>query len=97
MSDALVSARKIRFLTVVDEFSTEALAIEVGFSLPAMKVTAVLDSIAETRGYPKRFHTDNGPEFLSAHFQCWCEKHNIRHSTIEPGKPNQKNKKNRIR
>jgi len=89
MSDALVSGRRIRFFNVVDEHSTEALAIDVGFCLPATKVTAILDEVAQRRGYPKRIRSDNGPEFLSAHFQSWCESHGVRHSTIEPGKPYQ--------
>lgn len=89
MSDALISGRKIRIFNVVDEFSTEALAIEVGFSLPATKVTAILDEVAAIRGYPERIRTDNGPEFVSAHFQSWCEEHGVHHNPIEPGKPYQ--------
>ena len=39
-------------LNVIDDFSRECLAIEVGASLPGIVVTRVLDRIAATRGYP---------------------------------------------
>ena len=87
ISDALMSGRPLRCFVVVDDFSTEALAIEVDFSIPSPKVTKVLDGIAVKRGYPKRIRTDNGPEFTSIHFHAWCQEHGISLEHIEPGKP----------
>lgn len=87
--DVLMNGRALRFLTAIDECSTEALAIEVGHSLPATRVTACLDRVAEVRGYPKRLRTDNGPEFMSKHVQRWCLEHGIIHCPIDKGKPQQ--------
>ena len=88
MSDALTDGRAIRVLTAVDETSTEGLLAEPRFSFPARHVTRALDEVARARGaYPKRIRSDNGPEFVSAHFQQWCVEHHVIHDPIEPGKP----------
>jgi putative transposase len=51
--DSLHNARRIRALTVVDDFSRESFAIEVDTSISGTRMTAVLDRIADERGYPK--------------------------------------------
>ena len=58
-------------------------------SLPAQRVTHYLDEIALTRGYPDMIRVDNGPEFLSKHFNKWAKKHQILIHHIQPGKPAQ--------
>ena len=50
VSDALANGRALRALTVVDNFTKEAPAIEVDCSLSAPRVTRVLDEIIEDRG-----------------------------------------------
>lgn len=89
VTDALMSGKPVRILTVVDDCSTEALIALPRNSLPAEAVTECLDGIARKRKYPKRIRTDNGPEFWSKHFQSWCLEHNVRHQPIEKGKPYQ--------
>lgn len=54
MCDQLADGRRIRTLNVVDTFTREALAIEVDTSLPGLRVTRVLDRIAEQRRYRSR-------------------------------------------
>ena len=46
-----------------DDFTRESLATEVDISLPALRVTQVLDRLAVDRGLPELFTVDNGPEF----------------------------------
>src|SRR5687768_10389299 len=75
MSDALLSGRRFRTLNIIDDFNREGLGIEVDTSLPAVRVTKVLDRIAEQRGYPQRIRVDNGPEFTSAAFHDWAQEH----------------------
>ena len=63
VSDALESGRRIRCLTVVDDFTRECLAIEVDTSLPGLRVVRVLERIAAERGgLPEAIVLDNGPE-----------------------------------
>lgn len=63
VSDALFDGRRIRALTLVDNFTRESLAIEVGQGLRGEHVVAVLDQIVATRGVPRTIRADNGPEF----------------------------------
>jgi len=89
MSDALMNGSKIRTFNVIDDFNREALDIKAAFSIPARKVTSVLDSIAIIRGYPANIRVDNGPEFISAHFKNWAKSKGIDIHYIQPGKPAQ--------
>lgn len=89
MSDALLSGRKIRTFNLIDDFNREALAIEIDTSLPAERVTRVLQQVVEWRGKPKRIRVDNGPEFISTKLALWCEERGIQLQFIQPGKPTQ--------
>lgn len=89
MHDALESGRSLRTLNVIDTFTRECLAIEVGGSLASYDVTRVLARLAVERGRPARVRSDNGPEFTSRHFLAWCERERIAVEYIQPGKPSQ--------
>ena len=52
MHDQLADGRCLRLFNVIDDFNREGLGIEVDFSLPAERVTRVLDQIIEWRGKP---------------------------------------------
>jgi len=89
LSDSLVSGRRIRVLAIVDDFTREALALEVDFSLPAARVVRTLDEIARDRGYPGVLRSDNGPEFVSHLLLKWSAERGVRLHFIAPGKPTQ--------
>ena len=74
---------------VIDDYNREALAIEIDLSLPAPRVTRVLDRLVEQRGYPKQLRSDNGPEFISITLAEWAERHGVHLEFIKPGKPTQ--------
>ena len=59
MTDALADGRRFRLLNVVDDWTRECLAIEVGRSLTGRNVIAVLERIATRRGYPSAIVSDN--------------------------------------
>ena len=65
MSDVLSDGRRFRTLNVIDDFNREALAIEVDFGLPALRVVRVLDRLLARHGCPRQIRVDNGPEFVS--------------------------------
>ncbi|MGC7532735.1 DDE-type integrase/transposase/recombinase, partial [Pandoraea pneumonica] len=53
VSDALFDGRRLRALTVVDNYTRESLAIEVGQSLKGEDVVRVLDEVVAERGAPQ--------------------------------------------
>lgn len=89
MADQLNSGKSFRTFNVLDDYNREGLGIEVDVSLPAARVTRVLDQIIQWRGKPKRLRCDNGPEYLSGTLQRWAERHHIHLHFIQPGKPQQ--------
>ncbi|WP_373271099.1 IS3 family transposase [Hydrogenophaga sp. IBVHS1] len=89
VSDSLSGGRRLKYLTVADDFSHESVDIVVDFGISGQYVTRVLDRAALFRGYPKAVRTDNGPEFTSRAFMAWAQAHGIRHILIQPGRPMQ--------
>ena len=89
VSDSLASGRRIKCLTVADDFSHECVEIAVDYGISGLYVTRLLDQAARFRGYPAAVRTDNGPEFTSRAFIAWTQEHHIRHILIEPGRPMQ--------
>ena len=70
MSDRLFSGERFRLLTLVDNFSRESLAIEVGQRLTGDDVVRVLERVTAERGKPQSIRVDNGPEFISTRWIC---------------------------
>lgn len=87
VADQLVDGRSARSLTVVDVFSREALAIEVGIRLRAEHVVATLNRLVAQRGRPKAVLTDNGSEFTGRLLDLWAYHHQVRLDFSRPGKP----------
>lgn len=87
VSDALADGRSFRCFTLVDDFTRECPAIEVGQSLPAWRITHVLDRVATERGLPRSIVCDNGPEFAGTVMDRWAHDHGVALQFIRPGKP----------
>jgi putative transposase len=89
MSDSLWDGRKFRLLNIMDDYNREVLSLEADISLPALRVTRVLEYLKEFRGLPRMIRVDNGPEFISHVLDEWCRRHEIALTYIQPGKPMQ--------
>jgi putative transposase len=87
VADTLGDGRTFRVLNIVDDFSREAVAIEVGRSIPGSRVVRVLEKVARRRGLPSRIVVDNGPEFTSRVLDQWAYEHGVELHFIQPGKP----------
>ncbi len=87
LQDALASGRKLRVLSVIDTFTREALALEVGTSLPGSRVVRVLDRLCGQREQPAQLVLDNGPELISRALEEWAHQHAVTLHFIDPGKP----------
>ena len=87
MSDQLYCGPRFRLLTIVDNFSRESLAIEVGQRLTGDDVVSVLERVSESRGVPEAIRVDNGPEFISRSLDLWAYWNKVKLDFSRPGKP----------
>jgi putative transposase len=85
--DSLANTRRLKCLTVADDFSRESIDITVDHGISGSYVVRVLEQPALFRGYPRAIRTDGGPEFASRALLGWAHEKGIEHILIEPGKP----------
>jgi putative transposase len=85
--DRCANGQALKSLSIVDEWTRECLAIEVGTSLTAVQVIAVLELLIEKYGAPQVLRSDNGPEFIARALRIWALLHHSEIVTIAPGKP----------
>lgn len=87
--DALSSGRRLKCLTLVDDFTKEALQLVLDHSISGEYVTRALEQVVRSRGAPRAIRTDQGPEFTGRALDQWAYEHGIDLKLIEPGKPTQ--------
>ena len=87
--DALPNDRRIKCLTIVDDFTRECLDIVVDHGISGGYVARVLDAIGQFRGLPRAIRTDQGPEFTSRALDRWAYEHGVDLKLIAAGKPTQ--------
>lgn len=87
--DWVRSGRRLKMLTIVDDFTRECLAIEVDYGIGGRRVAEVLQRLIEERGKVGVIRSDNGPEFTSNALDAWAWSQGIKLDFIQPGKPNQ--------
>ena len=84
--DACANGQKLKCLTIVDEWTHEALAIDVAGSIRSTRVIEVLSKLISVRGAPRHIRSDNGPEFVAAAVLRWLDGAGIETAHIAPGK-----------
>lgn len=87
--DRTAEGRVIKCLTIVDDATHEAVAIEVERAISGHMLKRVLDRLALSRGLPRVIRTDNGKEFCGRAMLGWAHERGVTLRLIEPGKPNQ--------
>lgn len=87
MADNLSDGRKIRLLTIVDNYSRECVALEVAPSFKGSDVAQVLTRVVAERGKPRWIRCDNGPEFISKALDQWAYWNKVELDFSRPGKP----------
>ncbi len=90
--DRGAAGRRLKLLTLMDEFTREGLAIKVGRSFKAAQVKEVLREVGGVRGYPQFLRSDNGSEFIAGIIKEFLAENNIKAAYIEPGSPWQNGK-----
>ena len=63
--DRDAAGRRLKLLTLMDEFTREGLTIRVGRSFKAAQVKEVLLEVGARRGFPQFLRSDNGSEFIA--------------------------------
>jgi putative transposase len=87
VADQLSNGQRFRALTIIDVFTREALAIDVGQRLSASDVVRALDELRSKRGAPRTLFCDNGSEFTSQVMDLWAYHHKVEIAFSRPGKP----------
>jgi transposase InsO family protein len=85
--DQTIDGRRLKFLTVVDEFYRAGLAVECARSLMAVDVIRILGKLIQQHGRPVCLRSDNGPEFIADRVKAWLGRNGIDTHYIEPGSP----------
>lgn len=71
--DQTEDGRMLRFMPVVDEYTRECLALEVGRGLTAADAVRTLEQLIRERGEPRHMRSDNGPEFVAKAVRTYLE------------------------
>jgi putative transposase len=90
--DQSLSGKSLKMLTLIDEYTGECLAVEVGVSIKSERVRQILQRVCFEKGQPEMIRPDNGSEFVGKAVGDWLETSGIKPLFIEPGKPWQKGK-----
>lgn len=79
--------RKFRILTLIDEYTRQCLAIDVGRSLKQDDVLDRLTDLFLRRGIPAYIRSDNGSEFTAMIVREWLKAVGVKTLYISPGSP----------
>ena len=85
--DRTEDGRRIKVLSVVDEFTRESLALEFERRIGAHDVVEVLRELVAVRGAPDFLRSDNGGEFIAGMVGRWLKDAGTRTLFIQPGAP----------
>jgi len=85
--DAVWNGRRLKCLTVVADFTKEAIQIVPEHSIPGLYVARILDQAALQHGLPRTIRTDQGPEFTGRALDQWAYRNGVELRLIEAGMP----------
>ena len=85
--DKLSNNRPYKMLTVLDEYTREALCVAVNTKMGSEEVMDTLFHLFLKHGKPEHIRSDNGPEFICEKLQTWLNKIGVKPLHIYPGSP----------
>jgi transposase InsO family protein len=85
--DRTEDGRQLKLLVVIDEFTRECLAAEVGRTFTARDVMLTLQYLFAVRGAPEHVRSDNGPEFVAKELQRWLQRAAVNTLYIQKASP----------
>jgi putative transposase len=87
VADQLQDGRRLRSLTIVDVFTREGVAIEVGQSLRGEDVVRTLNRLKHEGRTAKLLFCDNGSEFSGQAMDLWAYQSGVKIDFSRTGKP----------
>ena len=96
MYDSLANGRQLKILTVEDEYTRQALGLEVGHRMNAKVVSRTLLALFRQYGTPQYVRSDNGPEFIVQALMRELQEAGVSCRHIAPGSPWQNGKNERF-
>jgi len=85
--DRTDDGRVIKILTLIDEFTKEALAIYPSRRIRSNDVIDILADVMIERGVPEYIRSDNGPEMVARKLRQWLKNVGAQTLYITPGSP----------
>jgi putative transposase len=80
-------SRRSRVFNVINDWNSEAIAIDVGLCYPTRAVMETPNNLKEEIGTPEYIRCDNGLEFISKTFMGCCKRKFIEIGYTQLGKP----------
>lgn len=74
-----------KWISIVDEYTRECLALVAARSLRAEDIIDILAELL--RGVPRRLRSDNGPELIASALRAWLERTGAKTAYIASGAP----------
>jgi putative transposase len=87
VADRTHDGRKLKMLTMVDEYTRECLTIDVERRIRSDDVLYRLEQLFVQRGLPDHIRSDNGSEFAAKAVRSWLRDLGVKTLFIEPGSP----------
>ena len=87
IADRTVDGGSLKWLSLVDEYTRECLALHAGTSMTGSAVRRVLARVIGRRGAPTRIRSDNGSEFICKVLTGWLPQTGTRSIPVAPGRP----------
>lgn len=85
--DKLNNGRSYKMLTVLDEYTREALCVAARSRMRHAEVLETLYPLFLKHGKPEYLRSDNSSEFIARDLQAWLKKVGIKPIQIYPGNP----------
>jgi putative transposase len=85
--DRTADGGSLKWLSLVDEYTRECLALHVGTSMTGAEVRRVLARVMGRRGAPTRIRSDNGSEFICQVLTGWLPQVGTKAIPVAPASP----------
>jgi putative transposase len=87
VADRTEDGGTLKWLTLVDEYTRECLALHVDRALSGVDVRRVLARVIGWRGAPRQIRSDNGSEFICEAVGGWLPQQGAEAIPVAPGSP----------
>jgi putative transposase len=85
--DRTADGGSLKWLSLVDEYTRECLALHVGTTMTGVDVRRVFARVIGRRGGPTRIRSDNGSEFICAVLTAWLPQAGTKAIPVAPASP----------